>query len=84
MIPLSSLTYIFLICWVYADYILQVIKDILSRFEISSIEKPFQKIRGQNYDGARSLSGVKNGVNAQILRQEKRALGVHYYAHSTN
>ena len=67
-----------------SEYILKAIKDILFRFEIGAIEKPFQKIRGQNYDGARSLSGIKSGVKVQILKEEKRALGVHCYAHSTS
>ena len=67
-----------------ADYIYKVIKDVLLRYEISTVEKPFLKVRGQNYDGARSLSGTKTGVKVQILAQEKRALGVHCFAHSTN
>ena len=67
-----------------AEFILNVIKDILLRFEIGTKDKPFLKIRGQNYDGARSLQGVRSGVKVQVLKEEKRAIGVHCYAHRTS
>lgn len=39
------------------------------------------RCRGQCYDGASNMSGVRNGVKTQLLRQEKRALYTHCYGH---
>ena len=54
------------------------------RFEIGTFAKPFLKIRGQNYDGASSLQGVRSGVKVRVLSEEKRALSVHCFAHRTS
>lgn len=56
-----------------------VIKDILIRFDL-----PLSNCRGQCYDGARNMAGGKNGVQAKILGDERKALFVHCLAHSLN
>ena len=61
------------------DYLVLLIKDMLKRFNFS-----LANIRGQNYDGAASMTGKNAGVKSQILREEPRALFVHCYGHSTN
>ena len=40
--------------------------------------------RGQCYDGASNMSGVKNSVAAQITSTEKRAVYIHCYGHALN
>ncbi|XP_065903857.1 zinc finger MYM-type protein 1-like [Dysidea avara] len=42
------------------------------------------KIRGQCYDGASSMCGIRNGVAKQIMDLEPRALYTHCYGHSLN
>ena len=61
------------------DYLVLLIKDMLLRFNFS-----LAKIRGQNYDGAASMTGKNAGVKSKILKEEPRALFVHCYGHSTN
>ena len=61
------------------DQLVKIIKDILKRFDFN-----LTKIRGQNYDGAASMTGKNVGVKTQILKEEPRALFVHCYGHSTN
>ena len=45
---------------------------------------PFEKLRGQAYDGASNMSGHIRGVAARVKREQKAALYVHYLAHSLN
>ena len=40
--------------------------------------------RGQCYDGASNMSGVKNGVAAQICSEEKHVIFTHCYGRSLN
>ena len=56
-----------------------VIKDVLARLNIS-----FNKIRGQCYDGASSMSGAKSGVAKKLLDNEPRAVFTHCYGHALN
>ena len=60
-------------------FILRVIHDVLLRLDIS-----INSLRGQCYDGAETMSGVRNGVATQILKEEPRALFTHCYGHSLN
>ncbi len=62
-----------------AAVLLQVIQDALTRMNID-----FNKIRGQCYDGASSMSGRRSGVATRILQEEPRALYTHCYGHSLN
>ena len=42
------------------------------------------KVRGQCYDGAATMSGVKSGVVARLCVAEPRAVYTHCYCHSLN
>ena len=55
------------------------IKDILVRCML-----PVAQCRGQAFDGASNMSGIRNGVQALLKREEPRALYVHCLAHSLN
>ena len=54
-------------------------KDTLCRMNL-----PQSKLRGQYYDGASTMSGVKNGVAKKIQEEEPRAVYTHCYGHSLN
>ena len=56
-----------------------VIKDVLIRCSL-----PISQCRGQAFNGASNMSGVRNGVQALIKQEESRALYVHCLAHSLN
>ena len=43
-----------------------------------------QRLRGQCYDGASAMSGIKSGVAKQICDIEPRALFTHCYGHALN
>ncbi len=59
--------------------IVNVIKDILRRFQI-----PFAKLRGQCYDGCSTMAGAKSGVATRIPEIEPRAVFTHCYGHALN
>ncbi len=56
-----------------------VICDVLLRFNISK-----NKLRGQCYDGAASMSGAQTGVAKRISDEEPRAVYTHCYGHALN
>ena len=56
-----------------------VIKDILIRCSLS-----IAQCRGQAFDGASSMSGIRNGVQALVKEEANQALYVHCLAHSLN
>ena len=56
-----------------------VIKDVLIRCSL-----PIVMCRGQAYDGAGNMSGIRNGVQALVKREAGCALYVHCFAHSLN
>ena len=62
-----------------AQTIYSVIKDLLIRCSL-----PLSQCRGQAFDGAGNMSGIKNGVQALIKKDENRALYVHCLAHNLN
>ena len=62
-----------------ADCLTQAIKDTLLRVGLK-----ISGCRGQCYDGASNMSGIKNGVATQIAKEEKRAVYTHCYAHALN
>ena len=47
------------------DTLVSILKDSLSRLNL-----PLSKVRGQCYDGASNMSGIKNGVATQICKEE--------------
>ena len=60
-----------------ASSLVQAIKDTLIWLNL-----PISNCRGQCYDGASNMSGFKNGVAAQIIANEKRAVFIHCHAHA--
>jgi len=62
-----------------ASTLYSVIKDILIRCSL-----PITQCRGQAYDGASNMSGVRNGVQALVKKDADQALYVHCLAHSLN
>ena len=57
----------------------KVMEDCLCRFNI-----PLSKVRGQCYDGAITMSGVRSGVAKLVMDEEPRAVYTHGYGHSIN
>ena len=56
-----------------------VIHDIFMRLNLS-----IERLRGQCYDGASTMSGSKSGVAKRISELEPRAIFTHCYGHSLN
>ena len=52
--------------------------------KISDLGLDISRCRGQGYDGAGSVAGVKNGAAAHILRINKKALYTHCFSHRLN
>lgn len=62
-----------------AETLTNSIKDALLQ-----VQMDLSMCWGQCYDGASNMSGIKNGVAAQIMSTEKRAVYMHCYAHALN
>ena len=62
-----------------ADSLTFHIKDALLRLNLQ-----LSQCRGQCYDGASNMSGIRSGVSTQITKAEKRAVYTHCYAHALN
>ena len=60
-----------------ANTIVAVLKDSLLRLNLQ-----LPRCRGQCYDGGSNMAGCKNGVKAQILKEEPQALFTHCYGHA--
>lgn len=59
--------------------IFDTIKDVLIRCSL-----PLSQCRGQAFDGAANMSGLRNGVQALVKKEQEKALYVHCLAHSLN
>lgn len=59
--------------------IFNTIKDVLIRCSL-----PLDLCRGQAFDGAANMSGLRNGVQALMKKEQSKALYVHCLAHSLN
>ena len=53
------------------------IKDVLLCLNLS-----LSSCRGQCYDGASNMTGIRTGVATVILKEEPRAILTHCYGHS--
>ena len=62
-----------------SEYIFNVLKEALLNFNL-----PLSKLRGQSYDGAANMSGVKNGVVTKFQEIEPRAVYIHCNGHLLN
>lgn len=57
--------------------LLSIIEDTLMRLNLST-----RKIRGQCYDGASNMSGIRSGLAKLIRDKEPKAVYTHCYGHS--
>ena len=62
-----------------ADFITDVLKNILVVCNLNE-----NQLRGQCYDGASVMSGLRNGVVTQIQTMEPKAIYTHCYGHALN
>ena len=62
-----------------AQALVAIIKDTLLRLNLN-----LGNCRGQCYDGASTMSGLRNGVAKLILDEEPKALYTHCYGHALN
>lgn len=62
-----------------AETLATVAKDAFSRLNLS-----FSKLRGQCYDGASAMKGVRSGLVPRVQELESRAVCTHCYGHSIN
>lgn len=62
-----------------ANSLVAIIKDVLLRLNLT-----LDSCRGQCYDGASNMQGVRNGVATQILRDQPKAIYTHCYGHALN
>ena len=62
-----------------ATTLVSVVKDAMVRMNL-----PMSKLRGQCYDGASVMIGIRSGVAKQIADIEPRAIFTHCYGHALN
>lgn len=62
-----------------ASTLVHVVKDTLLRLNLT-----LTKARGQCYDGASNMTGVRNGVAKRIQDEQPNAFFTHCYGHSLN
>ena len=62
-----------------ANTITGALSDVLKRMNLSR-----SNCRGQCYDGASNMSGIRRGTAAQFLSREPHALYLHCYSHALN
>ncbi len=87
-----------LICFRWVDHKLEVHEDFIGLYSIPDISAStifpvindclmrmnlqWNRCRGQCYDGAANMSGVRNGVATRVLSVEPKSLYTHCYGHS--
>ena len=62
-----------------ASSIVSAVRDTLAHLNL-----PISKARGQCYNSASNMSGLRNGVATQIQADEPRAIYTQSYSHSLN
>ena len=62
-----------------SSLLVSIIKDVLLRMNLK-----LKYCRGQCYDWASNLTGVRNGVAKQLTDEEHRAIFTHCYGHALN
>ena len=55
-----------------------------AKYALGNVNLPIAKLRGQCYDGAAAMRGIRSGVAKRILDEEPRAVYTHCYGHSIN
>ena len=51
---------------------------------MAEMDIPMDQCTGQCYDGASAMSGKRNGVSAEILKENPKAIYIHCYGHAVN
>ena len=64
---------------IVSSSIVEVLKDTILRLNLA-----ISSCRGQCYDGAANMAGIRNGVAAQMPAEEPRAMYTHCYGHVLN
>ena len=64
---------------IVSNSIVEVLKDTIVRLNLA-----IAKCRGQCYDGAANMVGIRNRVAAEMCTEELRALYSHCYGHALN
>ena len=62
-----------------SNTIVEILKDTMIRLNLAVSD-----CRGQCYDGAANMAGIRNGVATQIRAEEPRAIYSHCYGHALN
>ena len=62
-----------------ANSLVAIIKDVLLQLNLT-----LDNCRGQCYDGASNMQGVRNDVATQILQDQPNAICTHCYGHALN
>ena len=62
-----------------ADTLVTTIKDVLIRLHI-----PLPNARGQCYDGAKNVCGIKNGISIKILSEDPKVFFTNCFGHVLN
>ena len=62
-----------------SDTLVTVIKEVLIRLNI-----PLSNARGQCYDGAKNMCGIKNGVSNKILSENPEVFFTRCFGHALN
>ena len=75
----EEFTGLYLVESTQASILHSVIRDVLQWFNLT-----ITKLRGQCYDGAASMSGIRSGVAKKILEEKSREVFTHCYGHALN
>ena len=75
----EEFTCLYLVQSTQASVLHSVIHDFLQWYNLT-----ITKLRGQSYDGAASMSGIRSGVAKKILEEESRAVFTQCYGHALN
>ena len=62
-----------------ANVLVGVLKEVLKDMKLSSVD-----CRGQCYDGAANMAGIRSGVATQICEIEQQAVFTHCYGYALN
>ena len=77
--PYENFVGIYCVDSIEADNLVATLKDTLLRMNL-----PIGNCRGQCYDGASNMCGIRKGVATQIRSEEPRSIFIHCYGHALN
>ena len=77
--PLEEFIGLYEVDCIKSNTIVEISKDTMIRINLAVSD-----CRGQCYDGAANMAGIRNGVATQIRAEEPRAIYSHCYGHALN